>query len=341
MKDASASAMETTSRDVIASDARPTAQDLHRWLADTLTQVLGGRPTSFGLSLLHHAANVDGVDVFLVCDMSGQSRAVIHCSAPAAPAMVERNTVRAHKAKVALGLSAGAAILDPLFEGTVQGLSISVHFYCKPLSRSRMLGWIEGSLLRAPLLKWLWDVTCSTVRDLDTLAVEEGYAKPLRTMAGSEWLPLDLRAAAKRAVARLDTGAWKPKHVLMHGDLWKGNVLIRPNSSAARAQAWRDRFVIIDWPGSEVLGYPIFDLIRLSRTLPIGPRRLRNELRRHCQVLACDPADATSYLVSAFAHIAMNLEHFPLDAFLHITESSVAMIKRAQFTPEEVYPDAA
>ena len=63
-------------------------------------------------------------------------------------------------------------------------------------------------------------------------------------------------------------------------------------------------------------------------------------IERKLRVVIMVPAIAV-FAVAMIAHIAMNLEHFPLDAFLHITESSVAMIKRAQFTPEEVYPDAA
>lgn len=90
-----------------------------------------------------------------------------------------------------------------------------------------------------------------------------------------------------------------------------------------------DRFVIIDWAGSEIYGYAMYDLVGLAQSMRLNARNLRREVVRHCRLLRCEPADATSYLVAALGHIAMNLERFPIDRYAHMAESCFATLDHA------------
>jgi hypothetical protein len=141
------------------------------------------------------------------------------------------------------------------------------------------------------------------------------FAKPLARLAAISELGREVRSDAERAIQRLENGSWRPKTVLMHGDLWIGNVLLRQETSGPGG-AWVDRFVIIDWPGSMLRGYAIFDLMRLTQSIRTGERALASELIRHCQALQCDTEDSMGYLLSALGHLEMNLEQFPFDRFL-------------------------
>jgi hypothetical protein len=79
-----------------------------------------------------------------------------------------------------------------------------------------------------------------------------------------------------------------PNYVLMHGDFWKGNILIAPKADfPAAGTRWNERFVIIDWPGSITQGYAMFDLIRLAQSFRLSSNALkrdRSTLQNPCRV---------------------------------------------------------
>ena len=301
---------------------RPTVNELSRWLIGPLADALGDRYGKLELSLLSHGNAVeDGTTVLLLCDSVGQSRAVVLCSSPITPDMVQRAMNRAHQVKLTLGRSIGFPILDPLAQGSVRGLSYAVLPYCNALSESRPAWWIQRTLLRPLIFDWLLRATECTVHDVEPAAIDRRFIEPLRRLASLKSINDRLRTAAGRAAERLDTGGWTPRHVLMHGDLWKGNILIRTANRTVEQRRWHDRFVIIDWAGSEIHGYAMYDLVRLAQSMRLSAKRLRSEVVRHCRLLRCEPVDAMSYLLAALGHIAMNLEHFPVDRYAHMTES--------------------
>ena len=83
-----------------------------------------------------------------------------------------------------------------------------------------------------------------------------------------------LRDAADQGLARLRACDFVPKSRVMHGDFWIGNVMLDPS-------ALRD-FVVIDWRGSAVDGFPIFDLVKFAQSLKLPPYVLRRELAEQC-----------------------------------------------------------
>lgn len=309
---------------------QPIPQTLIEQLSAALADMLGGRYGSFRISLLSHATSVaDGTTVLLIRDLVGQPRAVALCSSPVAPDMVRRAMDRARAAKEFLGASIGSPILEPLTEGSVGGLSYAVLPYCNELSKRRPIWWLQRTLLRPLILDWLWRVTEHSVRAVDSAAINRSFVKPLHSMASLDSLSGNLRTAAESAAGRLDAGAWTPKHVLMHGDLWKGNILIRSSGNGFEPRRWRDRYVIIDWAGSKISGHAMYDLVRLAESMSLTDRCLRREVDRHCRILECDPANAAGYLLAALGHIYMNLEHFPVDRFVRMAENSLATLERS------------
>ena len=274
-------------------------------------------------------ARADGPTALRIGDASGRPLAVLLCSAPQYPDMVARAMEHAAQAKAVLAAREGAAILEPWLQGRMDGMSYALLSFCWPLVERRPMRWIHRAILGRRVLDWLHSATRQTVATASMAERDTIFAKPLARIAAIAELGHDIRSDAERAVARLANGAWHPQTVLMHGDLWIGNVLLTRATSGVGG-AWVDRFVIVDWPGSMLRGHAIFDLMRLTLSIRTGERALASELSRHCQALGCDAEDATGYLLSALGHLEMNLEHFPFDRFLGMATACHHQLRRAR-----------
>ncbi|MEO7010659.1 MAG: phosphotransferase [Caldimonas sp.] len=270
----------------------------------------------------------DAPAVLRVVDAAAKPRAVVLCSAPTFPDMVERAMSRAAQARSRLAPAEAAAILRPLLEGRVDGLSYSILPHCDTLSAHRWKWRLQRALLGPRLLDWLYRVTADTVALADEAQCDARFAAPLACLASLDRLSAPVRADTAQAASRLREGSWQPRHVLMHGDLWKGNILIEPGAARPGRTRWRDRFVVIDWPGSEMHGHAIYDLIRLARSMRTPDAALRAEVQRHCDLLGAATEDAMAYLLSALGYIALHLEEFPMDKYLPMVEACHADLRR-------------
>jgi len=293
--------------------------------------MLGKQYGRLDLRFLSAATTVaDGTSVLLVRTVTDPLFAVVLCSASASPDLVATSMRRAHAARSALTRNhLSSHILEPLMEGRVQELSYAVLPFCEPLSESRVGWWLQRSRLRPRLLNWLRGAVENTLCDVNNDAVDRCFAKPLQHLSSLAFVGSNLRSAALKAMRRLDAGTWNPKYVIMHGDLWKGNVLIRKSTNSDSYQDWASRFVIIDWAGSEVKGHAIYDLIRLAESMKLAPNRLRQELAWHCHILDCRIEDAESYLLAALAHVEDASEYLPPERFADLANSCLATLRRA------------
>ncbi|HEX6703831.1 MAG TPA: hypothetical protein VF169_03655 [Albitalea sp.] len=306
---------------------RPSAGDLADQLGERLEAVLQLPRQRISLAPLGSVVpRLDAAAVLRVTDTRGPARAVVMCSSPDAPDMVDRAMTRASQAKALLLPAQGRHILDPLAEGRVQGLSYAVLPHCDELAHGRIAWRLQRGWLAPALFDWLWHAHAATVREVDAGEHERRYGEPLRALARLARLREPVRHAAQRAAHRLLAGVWHPRSVLMHGDLWKGNVLLRPAGSWADLTRWRGRFVVIDWPGAEPRGHAVYDLVRLALSMRLGRRGLAQELQRHAQVLGCEREDTMSHLLAALGQMALVLEHFPMDMFIPMVESCHACL---------------
>jgi hypothetical protein len=130
-----------------------------------------------------------------------------------------------------------------------------------------------------------------------------------------------LRGPAEAALASVQSGAFVPQSRIMHGDFWVGNVMLDP--------AGVRPFILIDWRGSNVDGFPIFDLVKFAQSSSLGRRALRAELGAHAERLGCDIGDTRSYLLAALGYIWIHLEQFPPERFLAMGENCLATLNNA------------
>jgi hypothetical protein len=74
-------------------------------------------------------------------------------------------------------------------------------------------------------------------------------------------------------------------------------------------------FMVIDWRGSQVDGFPIFDLVRFAESAGLSSKALRAELAQHAERLECGIGDTRDYLSAALGLIWANLDQFPPERF--------------------------
>jgi hypothetical protein len=250
----------------------------------------------------------DSTSKFLGIGQHGRPIAVVICSPSIAPDTVAQSLELKKRAWAALG-SWSDVILAPFRSGTIDGLSYVVFPHCRSLSASRYVWALERAWMRPAVLKWLRGVTAMTVSDATDREREEAFLIPLEYLAGWGAMPADVRSAASVAIQRLSNGSWQPRHCFMHGDLWKGNILLAPRSRNHR------QFVLIDWGASIVRGYGIYDLLRVAASTKLRGYRLGREVKAHCQILGCEVVDARSHLLTALGHMGMNLGYYPFERF--------------------------
>lgn len=280
-------------------------------------------PDDISITLLYQGNLPDSSEIFIVRDTRQEARAIVQLSAPASPEMVARGTARAREAAALMGARLARSILLPTSDGEIDGRTYAIMPYCIGFSSSRLRWYIERFRLRSVLFKWLRDIVTETATPVGEVDLAQKYETPLRRLLALEGTSKHLQHLTKRALDRLLNGAWSPQTVMMHGDLWKGNLLLRQRDASGSRMSFADRVAIIDWAGAKSRGYAFFDLLRACDSLRVSARRLRAEALQHCKILGCEPRDAASYTLAAMGGVLCELGQFPIERFISMAETNV------------------
>lgn len=269
-----------------------------------------------------HQANAPQVlttSKYLIVDRWNRPSSVVICSAPEEPDVVSRAVEASQAARRSLG-PLGDVVLSPLAWGEISGLSYAVYPFCKDLTKSRYVWVLQRAWLRPRLLRWLRESTQATIHVPTSEEIERDFIAPLSDLHRLRGLPEQVRDSARFALDRLRAGTWSPRHCLMHGDIWKGNLMLAPGS-----RGW-SRFALIDWASSLIQGYGMFDLVSISRSLKLRGEGLRAEVENHCRILGCEFADARSHLACALAYIESHRGNFPWERYLDLATRSLQLL---------------
>ena len=262
------------------------------------------------LRLLSSGITADATQTF---EVEGNPPKILQVSPEAFPHVVRDAAQKAEAARAALGDALGWAVLAPLEQWETNGISCAFYERLRPISANRIGAFLQKRRITPLVIEWLHRIA----------AIDRGHNNQAETcltaLANCPCAPL--RIAADGALDRLNRGLFAPRFRVMHTDFWIGNILLDPSGL-------RD-FVVIDWRGSQVDGYPVFDLIRFADSVRLGPDMLRSELQKHAQVLGCELEDSRSYLLAALGHIWMNLDQFPAERFASMGERSLNVLDRA------------
>ena len=251
------------------------------------------------LELLREKSSVaDGTALFLI-----EGKFILHLSPRSFPDVASDEVLAMEAAKRRLGPELGSVILDVILAGELDGRSFMALPRCRPMSKNKLvLAW-QRTAVRPLALRWLRGLV-DLAEPASTQAADK-FVAALHHLAGRDVLPHDIRSAAKASIAKISAKEANPCFVPMHGDFGLENILTSKNTP----------LVVIDWRGSLVQGFPIYDLIRLAGSLNLPPALLRAELAYHAKSLEASEQDTRIFLLAALGHFSANLGEFPVDRF--------------------------
>jgi hypothetical protein len=289
--------------------------DLPSDLRGQVSEILSIPRSELVLEVFGTIKNIPDETVKLTARAAGSKPvAMILFASENSPKMVLRGSDRARAAVDVLDSRLGRIPLLPIGEGVSQGRTFSVSTLLQSWSSNRILRRAQTELAVRPILDWLHGTAAVTKRASDDGG--DSFAEALEYLKGEAAMPAPLRTAAADARHRLNDREWSPFHVLMHGDLWRGNFLF---DFSQRDLNLRERFRVIDWAGSSDRGYAIYDLIRMADSFSLSPRRLRAETEKHCKTLDCSLVDGLCQLLTALGHVGLNREQFPLERYCRMS----------------------
>jgi hypothetical protein len=299
---------------MLTNDEMPSLEEMREELRGPLPAALGISPESYRVEFLCEPKDVaDDPAKLLVTDRDSRELAVVLLASPVDPDLVRRGMRIAARAREVLGKRLGSVILEPLEQGDLRGLSYTVLPYHRPFEEGVLARRYWRLALRSKALEWLAEVNEATLAETSDAEIAEAFERPLEHVATLDTMDEALRRAAETALGRLKSGEWSPKLVLMHGDLWIGNMLRASGPPGGADRRRRFPFVIIDWPGAMLRGYAMYDLIRLATSMGLGAARLEREVLRHCKILGSRPELAMGYLIASLGQLGLNLGEFPAE----------------------------
>jgi hypothetical protein len=230
-------------------------------------------------------------------------------SSGAAIDLVERNGHLVQQAKEFLSNESAKHCLSPLCMEKHETGFLAIYTYCQTLSNQRLLWPIQRFRLRKPVLQWLFEITKESKKR--GKRASEHAEHSLNFISSQKELPAKMREEAEDAIASIKANTWQPNTVLMHGDIWKENILLHPKTNELPGQ--NQRFTVIDWGGSTSQGFSIYDLIRFALSFKLSNRKLGAELTRYKDCLSCTYKELSYTLLCALGYLGINREDFPLD----------------------------
>lgn len=269
-----------------------------------------GAETAIPVRTIRTTSSVaDGSAIYIAAD-----KYVVQISPAEFPKAAEDARLATERARQRLGAELGSVILPILGHGEISSRSYSIFELCKPLSNNRFGKVIQRTLLRPRISEWLRKVAALPEASSNNAA--DRFRLNLMALAEHAASSQILRHAAENGLSVLNDG-FVPRFVPMHGDLWEGNIVLRKDGG----------YAVIDWAGSQMEGYGVYDLVRFSQAFRFSKRLLRKELFEHERLLG---GHADLYLAAAIGHIVRNLGEFPLDRCIAMGESCFRTLEGAR-----------
>ena len=183
---------------------------------------------------------------------------------------------------------------------------------CNPLASGRIGRLFEKRRVADEILPWLRELAVWNVRETSD---PQRFIESMQALIRMEDLPGDLLDTAQRIEQGLRATRIRPWHIPMHGDLWRNNIMRREDGSLA----------VIDWAGSEVDGYGIYDLVRFKQSLNISRASYCHELRWYTEALGGEDGVIT-HLLGALGHYGDRLGEFPRERFVTLASECYALL---------------
>jgi Ecdysteroid kinase-like family len=272
-------------------------------------------------------AVADNPEKYWISTTSSIRGGVLFISNDVNPDMMARAVDRAQTARNSLSSKVGSALLAPICSGSVDGRSYVLWSRERPFSHNRFRRYVQRRMTVPQVLEWIMGVAEETVRTMESRAVIDRMEVPLEAMAADTRFGPAVRENSQRALDRVRSGDWTPGSVLAHNDLWMDNVLLRSRNSLQSADS--TPFVIIDWAGSKVEGYPFYDLTRFMMSAGLDGRTAGVYVHIYSQLVKCASEDAMGYVLASLGDLGRHLEQFPEERYVALVTQCHAFVEAA------------
>lgn len=255
-------------------------------------------------------------------DGRSQCLGILHWSPPVAVHAVSNAVRLAEAARRRLGDDLGSVVLAATLEGEFQSRSFALYPRMGVLSNRRVISRLQNWWYAVPILNWLNQVCQTGFTRLPEADYSSRVVAPLEQLAGEPGLDPSVRAGVGASLDAVESGAFKPSMGPVHNDLWHGNVLLPRFASGAKPGRWP--FLLIDWGASTLVGFPLWDLLRILRSLRIPNPVAARILRRHCEGLGVSLEQGRYGLLLALADLGVYRNEFPLELYLKSVSECLA-----------------
>lgn len=249
------------------------------------------------------------------CDSSGQPRAFILISSREAPGYIARTVERAERAAKSLPAQLASAVLLPHTTGDIEGRTFAIFPYARPFSESKVIRKSQTMFVRGSIFRWLHDAVSATLTQCESGDDLDEVKAALQCIECDGELSRRLRCCAAEAARSIESGTWRPCFTLVHNDFCIDNVL------RGGVVAGGHRFAVIDWAGATTRGYPVYDLVRMCRSLGLGVGSIRRQMQRHADAIGYGFLECSYSLCASLGRIGGDLEHFPRNRYVQLVES--------------------
>lgn len=212
-----------------------------------------------------------------------------------------------------LGDQLGRMILPVVGTGHLQDRSFLILLRCKPLKPGRLGRLLQKPMIVGKILPWL---RALVLHGTNSQPADHEFCASLDALIGMPELPEAMRATARRSRDAIDIGRITVRHVPMHGDLWRNNVMQNDAGNLA----------IIDWAGSARQGYAIYDLVRFHQSFGMTQAKFAAELEWYCETLGGVDA-VIAHLLGALGHYANRLGEFPKQRFVTLANECYDLLR--------------
>lgn len=234
-----------------------------------------------------------------------------------APESVTISTEKAQQARDALPASLRSVPLLPVHVGSIDGLSFAISPFLRTFSANRYLRRLQFLRHRNAIIRWLLLAAQSTQHS----ALLDETEEHCRAAVESTALEQDLRVAASTAIDALHSSGWVPTASIIHGDYWPGNILIQSTCPGSDFG-----FHAVDWGGSSLSAYSVFDLLRALQGFKFGDASAARWISTYASLMGYSGAVLRHTFIASLGRLLRSDDHFPIDRLSHTASRAWARL---------------
>lgn len=297
-----------------------------RYIIEQENRVSGNKYDVNSVSLLSHTAPGvqvrDSGVVFLVDGVNTDDDAVLTVANEQFPASVSESVKKIDSLVAKLDPGLGRHILQPSSSGKYNQVSYALWSRHRPISGNRILRRIQVISVHGKLVNWISDIGGMSRRPVETQQqLEQQHLEPLRFLIDQASFPDKIKRLAEATLQSITAGIFRPFSVIQHGDFWYGNILLDKSWPCSLRSAIP--FLVIDWRGANLSGYPFIDMLRYLESIGTDSNGVTRHILEYGSNCNLSPADILHYTCSYAGHLGLNRDEFPFERYLRLIENLI------------------